>query len=326
MEYLSPQGGGYFSFLTGGDDEDSPYSTVSGPVEWSAVSNRYFIAAVVPETPFRTLFLNTEQGGDTFTAWSAREDFELAPRETRTFRHRLFLGPKRYSTLQSFHSGLESTLNYGWFTILTLPLLIGLRWIYMVIPNYGIAIILLSVLIKVILYPLTKKGLVSMQRMKELQPKMKEIQEKYEDDREKMNEKLMEFYQEHNVNPVGGCLPMLLQLPIFIALYRMLEYSIELRGATFALWVTDLSAPDPYYVLPVLMGVLMFFQQRYTMTATGGGTMGQQQQMMVYFMPIMFVFLFMNFPVGLVLYWMTNSAATVGQYWLINRSMEQEGV
>jgi len=145
-----------------------------------------------------------------------------------------------------------------------------------------------------------------MQKMKKLQPKMKEIQDKYSDDQEKLNEKLMEFYSEHNVNPIGGCLPMILQLPIFIALYRMLEYSIELRGAPFAFWVTDLSAKDPYYILPVVMGVLMFFQQWYTMSASSGGAMGQQQQMMMYVMPVVFVFLFMSFPVGLVLYWMTN--------------------
>lgn len=131
----------------------------------------------------------------------------------------------------------------------------------------------------------------------------------------------MEFYSEHNVNPIGGCLPMLLQLPIFIALYRMLEYSIELRGAHFAFWVTDLSAKDPLYILPVVMGVLMFFQQWYTMSASAGAT-GQQQQMMMYVMPVVFVFIFMNFPVGLVLYWMTNSAVTLLQYWMINRSME----
>lgn len=325
MQYMAPQGAGGFTAMIpfmGNGDEDKPYKFVSGPVDWSAVSNRYFVAAVIPDQSYDGLFLDKGDESDSFVAWSAHQSAELGVQESRTYSYELYLGPKFYSVLEDFHAGLESTLNYGWFTILTYPLLISLRWIYAVIPNYGIAIILLSIAIKFVLYPLTKKGLVSMQKMKKLQPKMKEIQDKYSDDKEKLNEKLMEFYSEHNVNPIGGCLPMLLQLPIFIALYRMLEYSIELRGAHFALWVTDLSAKDPYYILPVVMGVLMFFQQWYTMSASSGGAMGQQQKMMMYVMPVVFVFLFMRFPVGLVLYWMTNSAVTLLQYWMINRSMD----
>ncbi len=324
MKYLAPQGaGGFTTWLPfmGPENPDKPYRYVSGPVEWSAVSNRYFVAAIVPENPFQGLFLRKGTKSDSFTAWSAHGSITLKPKETKTYSYQLYLGPKFYSVLQSFHPGLETTLNYGWFTLLTYPLLIGLRWIYAVLPNYGLAIILLSVALKFLLYPLTKKGLVSMQKMKKLQPKMKEIQEKYSDDREKLNEKLMEFYSEHNVNPIGGCLPMLLQLPILIALYRMLEYSIELRGAHFALWITDLSAKDPYYILPVAMGVLMFFQQWYTMSA-GVGTTGQQQQMMTYLMPVFMVIVFMNFPSGLVVYYMTHSGVTLLQYWMINRSME----
>jgi len=309
MQYLAPQGVGGFSSMVpfmGNGDKDKPHQYVEGPLSWSAVSNRYFVAATVPESNFDGVFLDKGDDSDSFVAWSSHDSVNLGPRESKTFSYDLYLGPKFYNELQEFHPGLEGTLNYGWFTVLTYPLLISLRWIYAVIPNYGIAIILLSIAIKFGLYPLTKKGLVSMQKMKKLQPKMKEIQDKYSDDQEKLNEKLMEFYSEHNVNPIGGCLPMILQLPIFIALYRMLEYSIELRGAPFAFWVTDLSAKDPYYILPVVMGVLMFFQQWYTMSASSGGAMGQQQQMMMYVMPVVFVFLFMSFPVGLVLYWMIN--------------------
>ncbi len=329
MQYMAPQGvGGFYSMIPfmGDDDQDKPHQYVEGPVSWSAVSNRYFVAATVPESNFDGVFLDKGDESDSFVAWSAHSSVDLGPRESKTFSYDLYLGPKFYNDLQEFHPGLEGTLNYGWFTFLTYPLLISLRWIYAVIPNYGIAIILLSIAIKFVLYPLTKKGLVSMQKMKKLQPKMKEIQDKYSDDKEKLNEKLMEFYSEHNVNPIGGCLPMILQLPIFIALYRMLEYSIELRGAPFAFWVTDLSAKDPYYILPVVMGILMFFQQWYTMSASSGGAMGQQQQMMMYVMPVVFVFLFMSFPVGLVLYWMTNSAVTLLQYWMINRSMDLSDV
>lgn len=325
MQYQSPAGPGG---LTGmlpfmGGEPDKPYKFVDGDIDWTAISNRYFIAAAVPERSFDGMFMDRRAGGDTFTNWSLHGSRSLESGAKENFNYELFMGPKHYQTMQKFQPGMEGTLNYGWFTFLTYPLLLGMRWIYFLIPNYGIAIILLSVIIKFMLYPLTKKSLESMRKMKELQPKMKEIQEKYEDDREKLNKELMEFYQEHNVNPIGGCLPMLLQLPIFIALYRMLEYTIELRGAPFALWVTDLSAKDPYYILPVLMGILMFFQQRYTMSTSATGSMGQQQQMMMYVMPVMFVVFFMNFPVGLVLYWMTNSGVTLLQYWMINQSIEQ---
>lgn len=311
------------SWITGGDEDDSPYQFKRGPIEWTSISSRYFAATIIPQTRADMMFVNTEHGADTFTAWTGQAPFSLDAGNSRVFEYDLYLGPKEYDVLQEVYPGLEATLNYGWFTFLARPLLWSLNWIYALIPNYGIAIIVLSILIKVALYPLTKKGLTSMQKMKELQPELQELQDKYSDDKEKLNQKMMEFYQEHELNPLGGCLPMLLQLPIFIGLYRMLEYSIELRGAPFMLWVTDLSSKDPYYILPVVMGIVMFFQQKYTMTASAmGGSTGQQQKMMMYFMPVMFVFLFMNFPVGLVLYWMTNSLVTLIQYALINRSLE----
>lgn len=323
MNYQSPGGGGgIWSWFSGG--EDKPYHFERGPVEWIGISSRYFIATLIPQNRFDMLYIDSRNGADTFTAWGSYAPIELGSGEQRTYQFDLFLGPKEYNRLNNVQPGLEATMNYGWFTFISRPLLWSLNFIYSFIPNYGIAIILLSILIKVLLYPLTKKGLVSMQRMRQLQPELKKLQEKYEDDKEKLNQKMMEFYQENDLNPLGGCLPMLLQLPIFVALYRMLEYSIELRGAHFMLWVTDLSHKDPYYILPVVMGIIMFFQQKYTMTASPmGGTTGQQQKLMVYFMPVMFVFLFMNFPVGLVLYWMTNSLMTLIQYALIYRSLEE---
>ncbi len=322
MEYFSPGGGGgIFGFL-GGNDEETEGQFSPGPVEWSAVSNRYFIAGVVAEQPFDMIYLDDRENSDEFTTWSAYSSIDLHPQEKDEYNYELFLGPKNYDTLYEFYPGMEKTLNYGWFTILVRPLQWGLNSIYAAIPNYGFAIIILSIIIKIILYPLTKKGLTSMQKMKELQPKIKKIQEKYEDDKEKLNKEMMKFYQEHELNPVGGCLPMLLQLPIFIGLYRMLQYNVNLRGAPFIFWITDLSSHDPYYILPVLMGIIMFAQQYYTMSAgASGGAMGQQKTM-AYVMPVVFVFMFMTFPVGLVLYWMTNSAATLAQYWLIYRSSE----
>ncbi len=322
MQYYSTEDGGGFWALFGAGDNNKTYKFSRGPVDWLGVSNRYFIAAVVPRTPFHILYLDKRKENKSgFTAWGGFAPLNLSARETKSYEFELYLGPKKYYKLQNIKNGLESTLNYGWFTILSLPLLKGLNYIYAAIPNYGIAIILLSIGIKIILYPLTKKGLSNMQQMKELQPKIQELQDKYEDDKEKLNQKMMELYQEENLNPLGGCLPMLLQLPIFISLYRTLQYSIELRGAPFCLWITDLSAKDPYYILPVLMGILMFAQQWYTTASSGGEVMGQQKTM-VYVMPVVFVFIFMRFPAGLVLYWMTNSGATLIQYWLINKSLE----
>lgn len=321
-EYFSTDGGGGLWGLFGGDEEESGYEFNRGPVDWIGVSNRYFISAIIPRQPFNMIYLDSQtQNKSGFTAWGAFGEMMLSAGESKTYDFELYMGPKKYYALQEVKDGLEATLNYGWFTILSLPLLKGLNYIYAAVPNYGIAIILLSIIIKFLLYPLTKKSLTSMQKMKELQPKIQELQDKYEDDKEKLNQKMMEFYQEENVNPLGGCLPMLLQLPIFISLYRTLQYSIELRGEPFFLWITDLSAKDPYYILPVLMGIIMFTQQWYTTASSGGEVMGQQKTM-VYVMPVVFVFIFMRFPAGLVLYWMTNSGTTLLQYWLINRSME----
>lgn len=327
MSYLAPEGGGYGSmipFMGGGDDENG--SQVAGPLDWTAPSSRYFLVAAVPEQPFNQLVMERElyaEADQDFTSWSVYEPLQLIENETQRFSFDLYLGPRNYYRLQDFHSGMEDAMNY-WFTFLSLPMLWVLHYIHAVIPNFGIAIIILCFLIKFMLYPLTKKGLVSMRKMRDLQPEMKKIQEEYSDDKEKQQEKMIEFYQEHNLNPVGSCLPMLLQIPFFIALYSILRYDIALRGAHFFLWIDDLSAMDPYYILPVLMGVLMFFQQRYTMSS-GGGTTGQQQKMMMWIMPPMMTFLFLSFPVGLVLYFMCNSGVTMLQYWLIDQTTEDEG-
>ncbi|MFB6354937.1 MAG: membrane protein insertase YidC [bacterium] len=327
MDYTGGGGGimnSITSFFTGG--EDSPQDFFRGPIDWMAVSNRYFIAAMVPSKSYDMMYMDkVENEGDTFTAWAGHGTFSLGPNETREFTYNMYLGPKKYDKLQQFYGGTQQTIYSSWIPgliYLILPLLTGMNWIYSFIPNYGIAIILLSMAIKLVLYPLTKKGYSSMHKMKQLQPKMEELQEKYDDDREKLNQKMMELFQEHDVTPMGGCFPIIMQIPIFIALYQMLEYSIELRGAYFMLWVTDLSAPDPYYILPVLMGITMFFQQKAMAGSGGSGAAGQQQKMMMYIMPPVFTIMFSGFPVGLVLYWMTNSLATIAQYQLITKELE----
>ncbi|WP_321371232.1 membrane protein insertase YidC [uncultured Desulfuromusa sp.] len=192
--------------------------------------------------------------------------------------------------------------------------MVVLKFFYNYLGNYGFAIILLTVCIKLIFWPLTQKSYKSMKGMQKLQPEMKKLREKYGSDKQKLNQEMMSFYKENKVNPMGGCLPMIIQIPVFFALYRVLLGSIELRHAPFMLWITDLSAKDPYYVTPLIMGVTMFLQQKMTPT-----NMDPTQEKIMLMMPVVFTFMFLNFPAGLVLYWLTNNLLTILQQYLIRR-------
>jgi len=230
--------------------------------------------------------------------------------------YRVYAGPKEYDKLSALKAGLEQLIDYGYYLgwlVKAMVLFMGV--IYEYTHNYGVAIIALTVLVKLIFYPLTYQSFKSMKGMQALQPKMTEIREKYRKDPKLMNQKLMELYKKEGINPMGGCLPMLLQIPVFFALYQALLVSIELRGASF-LWIPDLSAPEPYKikVLVLLMGVSMFVQQ--SMTPTTGDP---KQAQMFKFMPIIFTAMFWNFPAGLVLYWLVNNVLSIGQQYLINR-------
>ena len=194
------------------------------------------------------------------------------------------------------------------------PLLKTLQYFYGITQNYGWSIVILTLIIKLLFFPLTHKSFKSMKGMQKIQPYVKVIQERNKDDRQKMNEELLELYKKHKVNPLGGCLPMLLQVPVFIALYHALFFSIELKGAPFFGWIQDLSVADPYYVTPILMGATMFLQQRLTPTV---GDPVQQKIMM--FLPIVFTFLFISFPAGLVIYWTVNNLLTIAQQFYIYR-------
>jgi len=209
---------------------------------------------------------------------------------------------------------LDKSINLGWFGIIAKPLLIILKFFYSFTRNYGVAIILLTFLIKIIFHPLSIKSFKSMKEMQRLQPMIKEIKEKYKNDKERMNKEVMELYKRYRVNPLGGCLPMLIQFPVFIALYNALLNSIELRHTPFILWIKDLSAKDPYYVTPIIMGVTMLIQQRMT-PHTGDPT----QEKIMYIMPIVFTIMFLNFPSGLVLYWLVNNILSIGQQYFINK-------
>jgi len=229
-----------------------------------------------------------------------------------------YVGEKNFQTLKSIDPILTNVVEYGWFTFAAKPLFALLSWLYGIFGNWGWAIIALTAIIRLVLYPLTYKGMVSMQKMKDLAPKMKELKEKYKGDPQRLNQATMDMYKKHGANPLGGCLPMLLQIPVFFAIYRVLLNAVELQGAPWILWIDDLSRMDPYYVLPVLMGASMFLQQRMT---PNNFTDPMQEKIMKY-LPVIFTFFFVTFPSGLVLYWFVNNLFSILQQFIVNQQFK----
>ena len=225
-----------------------------------------------------------------------------------------YAGPKNYRDLASLNKELTDAIEYGWFTFIAKPMFLLLQYIHDYVGNWGWTIVLVTILIKLILYPLSYKGMVSMNKLKELSPKIKEIQEKYKNDKQKSGAKMMEFYKKEGVNPMGGCLPILLQIPVFFSIYRVLLNSIELKGAEWALWITDLAEMDPYFVLPILMGITMYVQQ----LITPNQMQDELQKKLFQFLPVIFTFFFLWFPAGLTLYWFINNLFTIAQQYYVN--------
>ncbi len=303
----------------------------SGRIEWTAFEKQYFMTALVPEGSGEgRIHLVRRPDGVIENRYIPPAD-PVPPGGDRRLAFHLYLGPKSYKVLSGYDNALDRVIDFGWFDIIAKLCLRFMNFLYGIIPNYGIAIIILTVLIKVILWPLGNKGYKSMNEMKKLQPEMARLREKYKDDKKKMNEELMALYRTYKINPMGGCLPMILQIPVFIALYRMLYGAIELRHAPFFGWINDLSAPDrlfrfdveyvplmqPPYGIPVLtiiMGATMFFQQKMT-PPPGDPT----QAKMMTFLPIVFTFIFINFPSGLVLYWLVNNVLSIAQQYYISK-------
>jgi len=231
-----------------------------------------------------------------------------------------YMGPKNFNDLKALHPELTDVIEYGWFTFIAKPMFTLLQFIQSYVGNWGWTIVILTILIKLVLYPLSYKGMVSMNKLKDLAPKMKEIQQKYKDDKQKQSMHMMELYKKHNANPMGGCLPLILQIPVFFAIYRVLLNAIELKGAEWIFWVQDLAEMDPYFVLPILMGASMWLQQRIT-----PNTMQDEMQKKIFQMlPIIFTFFFLWFPAGLTLYWFVNNVFTIGQQYYINKLFEKK--
>ena len=230
-----------------------------------------------------------------------------------------YVGPKEWKLFSALDKKLEDVIEFGWFTFLAKPFFKIMLSIYHFVGNWGWAIVIFTILVKIVLFPLSYKGLMSMQKLKDLAPKMKEIREKYGKDPAKMNQQMMALYKKHGANPMGGCLPMILQIPIFFSLYRVLLNADELQGAPWIGWITDLSRQDPYFVLPILMGITMFIQQKVT-----PNTMTDPMQKKIFqWLPVLMTFFFLTFPAGLVLYWLVNNILTIAQQYYINMAYEK---
>ncbi|MDX2168363.1 MAG: membrane protein insertase YidC [Deltaproteobacteria bacterium] len=289
---------------------------VNGNIGFTAFSGRYFLAALVPLV----------EPTNSLRVWSRHEPQSvetqvLLPSGTFAAQAELYLGPKDIDRLERVGHGLRKAVDLGWFTFIALPMLQALRFLHAFTGNYGVAIILLTVIIKLLFYPLTKKSFESMRQMQKLQPEMQKLRERLADKPDEMNREIMELYRRHKVNPLGGCLPMLLQIPVFVGLYNALLNAVELRHAPFIGWITDLSAPDrlgsiqlPFVthpgipVLTLVMGLSMLLQQWMTPSPAD-----PQQQKVMMIMPVVFTFMFINFPAGLVLYWLVNNCLTIAQ-------------
>ncbi len=278
-------------------------------VKWIAQEDKYFFSSIVPKVQI-----------EDSKVWSKNGDALAALKlPAGVSNYFIYAGPKEYDTLKKYGVGLEHIVDFGFFSILARPLFWLMKVFYDIFPNYGVAIIILTIIVRIPFIPLINKGQKSMKKLQDIQPRMAEIKEKYKKDPQKMQKEIMELYKKHKVNPMGGCLPMLLQIPVFFALYKVLLIAIELRGAPFMLWIKDLSVKDPYYILPIIMGATMVIQQKMTPS-----TMDPTQQKIMMIMPIVFTLMFLTFPSGLVLYWLVNNVLSIAQQWHMNKKLAKQ--
>lgn len=291
---------------------------------WVSMIEHYFFAAWIPpqsETNTYSTQVYSPDGLPRYIARAISAPVEVEAGGSHEFESRLYVGPKLQDEIEEVAPGLGHTVNYGIFTVFSKPLFWLLSYIHKMVGNWGWAIVLLTVFIKLLFFKLTEAQYRSMARMRKLQPRIEQLKERYGDDRQRMSQAMMEMYKTEKVNPLGGCLPILIQIPIFIALYWVLLESVELRQAPFILWIDNLTAKDPYFVLPVLNAVFMILTQRLTPTAG----MDPMQRKIMQVMPIAFSFMFAFFPAGLVLYWATNAGLSLAQQWYITGKIEAAG-
>ena len=284
---------------------------------WIAMLQHYFVSAWVPD-PNSTYRFRTRQtqSGDNIIGYTGPA-LAVAPGETVVVSNQLYVGPKNQSVLADLSTHLDLVVDYGWLWWIAQPLFWLLTVIQGVVVNWGVAIICLTLLVKLAFFQLSAAGYKSMARMRKVQPRIMAIREEYANDKAKQSQAMMELYKKEKINPLGGCFPILVQMPVFIALYWVLMESVELRQAPFALWIHDLSVMDPYFVLPILMGASMYFMQKLNPAPPD-----PMQAKIMQWMPIVFTFFFLWFPAGLVLYWLCNNLLSMAQQYLINRRIE----
>jgi YidC/Oxa1 family membrane protein insertase len=314
---------------------DSDAVEKSGTLTWAALQTKYFTAIMIPSETGRGTA--TISGDKTEHRISQRVNLPAVPRQNRVDQSiRVYMGPLDFAALKSYDIGLEDNIEMGWRLIRPISWLVlwSMTWSYKYIPNYGIIIILISILTKILFYRLTHKSFKSMKDLQSLQPKMQALKEKYKEDRQKLSQETMKLYKQAGVNPLGGCFPLLLQMPVFIALFNVLRYTIEVRGAHFVWWITDLSQQDVLFkmpfslpligdnfsLLPILMGVSMLLQTKIGGSITPGSPNPQTPPGFQTMLPIVFTFLFYKMPSGLVLYWLVNTVLSIAQQYYIHKA------
>ena len=299
--------------------DDGPMNFTSDD-GWYASIEHHFLTAIVPEPPATNIY-QVRINDNLLTASVISAPQTIQPGASGSFQRTLFVGPKLQLQLEDIHPKLKLSVDYGWLTILSQPLFWLLAWVHKYVGNWGWSIIAVTILIKLAFYKLTESSGRSMAKMREIQPRMKALQERYKDDRPALSQAMMELYKREKINPAAGCLPILIQMPFFLAFYWVLVESVEMRQAPFALWITDLSSRDPYFILPLIMGVAMLAQQKLNPAPAD-----PVQAKVMQIMPIMFTVFFAFFPSGLVLYWVTNTLLSIAQQWKINKVVHAEAM
>lgn len=285
---------------------------------WAAMIQQYFLTALIPSEQAQNSYYAKPVADGRYVVGVVEPMVTVEPGQAGSLDSKLYIGPEVQKILADISPGLELTIDYGVLTFISEPLFWLLDWIHGYVGNWGLAIIVLTILIKLVFYKLSETSYRSMARLKKFQPKLQQLKENYGDDKVIFQQKMMKLYKEEKINPLGGCLPIFIQMPVFIALYWVLLYSVEMRQAPFMLWIDDLSASDPYYILPVLMGITMYIQQKLNPSVM----MDEMQQKVMKLLPFIFTLFFLLFPAGLVLYWLVNNILSVSQQWYITKKIE----
>ena len=288
---------------------------------WLAMVQHYFVAAWVPKDKTqREYYMRKLEGGNLFQAGLIVPVAEIAPGAKAETAVTLYAGPQEQSALKQIATGLDLVVDYGWLTVVAAPIFWALQAIHSLVGNWGWAIVVLTIAIKAVFFPLSAASYKSMAKMRTVTPRLQQLKERYADDKQRLNQEMMKLYQTEKINPLGGCLPILVQIPVFIALYWVLLGAVEMRDAPWILWIKDLASADPYFILPVIMMVSMFIQTKLNPTPPD-----PIQAKVMMMMPLVFGVMFFWFPAGLVLYWVVNNVLSIAQQWQITRMIETGG-